>query len=241
MDYLKILTLVLLIIYTSILYLPMRFSIKNSTVIKRSCLSISSLINSKINIAWEGIKVIYIVIIGLLPVIFIYNKGYVFYYNIFSGNKIWQSIVLLILSIITIIEITFFISIVIVNIVMGKDSRMEMSKVSWIKFDKNNPMYTALVRPIIFAIVEIILYYFIFLGLLVNLANLPLVISIYIIAFLYSISRIIATKNISQGLIYGTFSFILNLLGGALIFYSGCLIYTIILYIIYYMLIAFKE
>ncbi|MCS4479830.1 SagF family protein [Clostridium botulinum] len=57
-----------------------------------------------------------------------------------------------------ILEISFFMIIVVVSYLMKKDSRKQMSNVSWIKFNKKYPFYTGMLKPIIYTVLK---YYFI--------------------------------------------------------------------------------
>ncbi|ENK0839621.1 SagF family protein [Clostridium sporogenes] len=239
--YFKILVFILMSIYIVLLYLPININCKKFKSIKKLCLNLGGFIGISPTNCWNIIKYIHLLIIGVIPMAYFFYKGFVKSYNICTKTNIIESFILIILSFIGILEISFFIIIVIVSYLMKKDSRKEMSKVSWIKFNKGYPFYTGIVKPIIYAFFEVILYYYVMLYIFNDFLELPLIYSITGIAILYCVSKLIFTKNKEQALIYGIWAFALNFIGSCIMIYSNSIIPTFILYLFYSFIITFKE
>ncbi|MBO0527687.1 hypothetical protein EXQ31_08655 [Clostridium botulinum] len=239
--YFKILVFILMSIYIVLFYLPININYKKFKSIKKLCLNLGGFIGISPTNCWSLIKYIHLLIIGVIPMTYFFYKGFVKSYNICTKTNIIESFILIILSFIGILEISFFIIIVVVSYLMKKDSRKEMSKISWIKFNKEYPFYTGIVKPIIYAFFEVILYYYVMLYIFNDFLELPLIYSITGIAILYCVSKLVFTKNKEQALIYGIWAFVLNFIGSCIMIYSNSIILTLILYLFYSFIIAFKE
>lgn len=239
--YFKILVFILMSIYIILLYLPININYKKFKSIKKLCLNLGGFIGISPTNCWNLIKYIYLLIIGVIPMAYFFYKGFVKSYNICTQTNIIKSFILIILSFIGVLEISFFIIIVIVSYLMKKDSRKEMSKVSWIKFNKEYPFYTGIVKPIIYAFFEVLFYYYVILYIVNDYLQVPIMHSIIGIAILYSISKLVLIKNKEQALIYGIWAFVLNFIGSCIMIYSNSIILTLILYLFYSFIIAFKE
>ena len=239
--YFKILVFILMSIYIILLYLPININYKKFKSIKKLCLNLGGFIGILPTNCWNLIKYIYLLIIGVIPMAYFFYKGFVKSYNICTQTNIIKSFILIILSFIGVLEISFFIIIVIVSYLMKKDSRKEMSKVSWIKFNKEYPFYTGIVKPIIYAFFEVLFYYYVILYIVNDYLQVPIMHSIIGIAILYSISKLVLIKNKEQALIYEIWAFVLNFIGSCIMIYSNSIILTLILYLFYSFIIAFKE
>ncbi|NFV13063.1 hypothetical protein FDG09_09010 [Clostridium sporogenes] len=239
--YFKILVFLLMTIYTVLLYLPMNINYKKFKSTKKLCLNLSGVIGISPANCWSLIKYIYLLTIGVIPIAYFFYNGIVKNYSFYTETNIIKSFILVILSFIGILEISFFMIIVVVSYLMKKDSRQEMSNVSWIKFDKKYPFYTGILRPIIYTIFEILLYYYVMFYVINDYLKVPVMYSILGIAILYSVSKLVFTKNKEQTLIYGIWAFVLNIIGSCIIIYSNSIILTFILYLLYSFIIAFKE
>lgn len=237
----KILVFILMMIYIAILYIPININYKKFKFIKKMCLNVGSFLGIKPMACWNVIKNIYLLIIGGIPLTYCFYKGFVKVYNIYTETNIIKSIMAIVLSFIGVLEISFFIIIVIVSYLMKKDSRKEMSQVSWIKFNKDKPFYTGIIKPIIYALFEVVLYYYLMFYILNDYLKLSFMLSIISIAILYSISKLVLVRNKEQALIYGTWSFSLNFIGSCVLIYTNSITPTFILYLLYSFLICFKE
>nr|WP_265327673.1 SagF family protein [Clostridium tepidum] len=230
-----------MIIYIIILYLPMKINYKKFRATKKLCLNLSGVIGISPTNFWSLIKYAHLLIIGVIPMAYFFYKGLVKNYSFYIETNVIESFILVILSFIGILEISFFIIIVVVSYLMKKDSRKEMSNVSWIKFDKKYPFYTGILKPIIYAIFEVLLYYYLMFYIINNYLKVPIMYSILGIAILYSVSKMVFTKNKEQALIYGIWAFVLNIIGSCIMIYSNSIILTFILYLLYSFIIVFKE
>ncbi len=239
--YFKILVFLFMIIYTIILYLPMNINYKKFKSTKKLCLNLSGVIGISPANCWSLIKYIYLLIIGVIPIAYFFYNGIVKNYSFYTETNIIKSFILVILSFMGILEISFFMIIVVVSFLMKKDSRTEMSDVSWMKFNKKYPFYTGMLKPIIYTVFEILLYYYVMLYVINDYLKVPVMYSILGIAILYSASKLAFTKNKEQVLIYGIWAFVLNIIGSCIMIYSNSIILTFILYLLYSFIIAFKE
>lgn len=239
--YLKILVFLLMIIYTVILYLPMNIAYKKFKSTKKLCLNLSGVIGTSPANCWSLMRYVHLLIIGVIPMAYFFYKGFVKNYSLYTEINIIKSFILVILSFIGILEISFFMIIVVVSYLMKKDSRKEMSNVSWIKFNKKYPFYTEMLRPIIYTTFEILLYYYVMFYVINDYLKVPVIYSVLGIAILYSVSKLVFTKNKEQALIYGIWAFALNIIGSCIMIYSNSIILTFILYLLYSFIIAFKE
>lgn len=239
--YFKILVFLFMIIYTIILYLPMNINYKKFKSTKKLSLNLSGVIGISPANCWSLIKYIYLLIIGVIPIAYFFYNGIVKNYSFYTETNIIKSSILVILSFMGILEISFFMIIVVVSFLMKKDSRTEMSDVSWMKFNKKYPFYTGMLKPIIYTVFEILLYYYVMLYVINDYLKVPVMYSILGIAILYSASKLAFTKNKEQALIYGIWAFVLNIIGSCIMIYSNSIILTFILYLLYSFIIAFKE
>lgn len=239
--YFKILVFLLMTIYTVLLYLPMNINYKKFKSTKKLCLNLSGVIGISPANCWSLIKYIYLLTIGVIPIACFFYNRIVKNYRFYTEINIIKSFILVILSFIGILEISFFMIIVVVSFLMKKDSRTEMSDVSWIKFNKKYPFYIGMLKPIIYTVFEILLYYYVMLYVINDYLKVPVMYSILGIAILYSVSKLAFTKNKEQALIYGVWAFVLNIIGSCIMIYSNSIILTFILYLLYSFIIAFKE
>ena len=239
--YFKSLVFILMSIYIVLLYFPININYKKFKSIKKLCLNLGGFIGISVTNCWSLIKYIHLLTMGVIPMAYFFYKGFVKSYNICIQTNIIESFILIILSFIGILEISFFIIIVIVSYLMKKDSRKEMSKVSWIKFNKEYPFYTGIVKPIIYSFFEVLFYYYVMLYIFNDYLQVSLMNSIIGIAILYFISKLVFTKNKEQALIYGIWAFVLNFIGSCIMIYSNSIILTLILYLFYSFIITFKE
>ncbi|KOR25343.1 SagF family protein [Clostridium sp. L74] len=239
--YFKILVFLLMTVYTVLLYLPMNINYKKFKSTKKLCLNLSGVIGISPANCWSLIKYIYLLTIGVIPIACFFYNRIVKNYSFYTEINIIKSFILVILSFIGILEISFFMIIVVVSFLMKKDSRTEMSDVSWIKFNKKYPFYTGMLKPIIYTVFEILLYYYVMLYVINDYLKVPVMYSILGIAILYSVSKLAFTKNKEQALIYGVWAFVLNIIGSCIMIYSNSIILTFILYLLYSFIIAFKE
>ncbi|BDB00431.1 SagF family protein [Clostridium botulinum] len=239
--YFKILVFSLMIIYTVLLYLPMNINYKKFKFTKKLCLNLSGAIGTSPTNCWCLMKYVHLLIIGVIPIACFFYEGIVKNYSLYTEANIIKSFILIILSFIGILEISFFMIIVVVSYLMKKDSRKEMSNVSWIKFNKKYPFYTGMLKPIMYTVFEILLYYYVMFFVINDYLKVPVMYSILGIAILYSVSKLAFTKNKEQALIYGIWAFALNIIGSCIMIYSNSIILTFILYLLYSFVIAFKE
>ncbi|EJO5349005.1 hypothetical protein NRP93_003157 [Clostridium botulinum] len=239
--YYKSLIFLFIIIYIVLLYLPTSIGYKKFKFIKRICLNLGSVIGITPNGCWNLIKYVHLSIIGIVPIGYFFYKGFVKSYNIYPEINIFKSIISIILSFIAVLEISFFVIIVIVSYLMKKDSRKEIANVSWIKFNKKYPFYTGIIKPIIYALFEVALYYYVLLYILNDYLKLSFIYSFIAIGILYAMGKLVFTKNKEQALIYGIWAFVLNFIGSCIMVYSNSITLTIALYLLYSFIIAFKE
>ncbi|MFD3156232.1 SagF family protein [Haloimpatiens sp. FM7330] len=230
-----------LFIYVFLIYIFNLINIKDIKFLKKFSLYLCGIINIRKQIFWEVFKFIYFFIIGILPSIYFCIRSRMQIKYISSNINVLTSIAVFIIAFVAILEITFFVVIVVVEVLMGKNSRNELSKVSWIKFNNKYPIYTGIIRPIITALLETILFYGIFFYILNNICNFSIAICLILLAVLYTFSKILLVRNKEQALMYGTWAFMLNIVGGMLYIYSTSILLTLMLYMLYMFIIAFKE
>lgn len=118
--YLKILVFLLMTIYIVILYLPMNINYKKFKFTKKLCLNLSGAIGTSPTNCWCLMKYVHLLIIGVIPIACFFYRGIVKNYSLYTETNIIKSFILIILSFIGILEISFFMIIVVVSYLMKK-------------------------------------------------------------------------------------------------------------------------
>ncbi|AWZ49247.1 hypothetical protein C3495_10665 [Clostridiaceae bacterium 14S0207] len=242
MEYLnKFMIIIFLFIYVYFLYIFMRINIKNVLWIKKCYLWFNGLCNVSKESFMEGVKVIYLGILTLIPILFGTFKGFKMLIKIVPTIGIIKSVFLFLLSFFTIIQILFFVMIVLVEVIMKQDSRKQMQEIKWIKFNRNRPLYTGIIKPLCYSLWEVVILYNIFFYILNNKLKLNIFLVILILSLLYSFSKLIAIKTIPQALIYGIWAFCLCLCSTLVLIYSGGILISFLIFLSFNFLVAFKE
>ncbi|WP_029453537.1 hypothetical protein [Clostridium algidicarnis] len=232
-----ILSLILTLLWAIIYKIPLG-KIK---LLKKSAIYVCGWFNIEKGTYLEAIKATYFVVFGIIAIKLFAKYFAVHIYSLFSLNKIWYGIFLMLMVFIVLIEITMLIGIWIIEILFKSNIRETISNIHWISFDEKYPMYTAIIRPFYIVMLESIFFYGILMNILTIKLYMPFIIALIIVTILFTFGKLLIVKTKEQAVIFGIWNFVLFFTNGLVLGYTGSLVIPIIIYFLSTSFWVFKH
>ncbi len=232
-----ILSLILTLLWAIIYKIPLG-KIK---LLKKSSVYVCGWFNIEKDTYLESIKATYFVVFGIIAIELFAKHFKVHIHSLFSLNKIWYGIFLILMVSIVLIEITMLIGIWLIEILFKSNIREAISNIHWISFDEKYPMYTAIIRPSYIVILESIFFYGILMNILTIKLYIPFIIALIIVTVLFTLGKLLIVKTKEQAVIFGIWNFVLFFTNGLVLGYTGSLVIPIIIYFLSTSFWVFKH
>lgn len=230
--------LVSFLIFITLIYGQFRVSIRSSRILKRMVLFFTGFFSK--NMAEEFIRGIFLLIISLFMMVFIYVNNELFIGNILMKITLSNFIIILV-AFIAFVEILFIVTTVINLIFFNKDLNKIFKDINWLKVDLNNFIYTGYIRPLLVAIFEVVFFFNIIFGVLINKFRVHLWISILITVLFYCYGKFVMVKGKDKKAFISIFALAISLSTILLInVVNSSLVGVVFMYVILTM-IAFKD
>ncbi|SUY47550.1 Uncharacterised protein [Clostridium putrefaciens] len=237
-SYIIILLSLILTLLWAIIY---KIPIRKMKLFKKSSVYVCGWLNIEKDTYLEIMNATYFVLFGIVDIKLLASYFNINIDSLFSLNKLWYGIFLMLMVFIVLIEITMLIGVLVIEILLKSNIRKTISNVHWIPFDEKYPMYTAIIRPCYIVVLESIFFYGILMKTLTINLYMPFISALIIVTVLFTLGKLLVVKTKEQAVIFGIWNLVLFFTNGLVLGYTGSLVIPIIIYFLSTSFWVFKH